>query len=58
MAHFNCSMMMLYTSWAERVMADDESVSHLMVFQVGSTVMMLKISQNYKSIRVTLFFLR
>lgn len=28
-------------------MADDESVSHLIVFQVGPTAMMLKIQENY-----------
>ena len=39
-------------------MADDESVSHLMVFQVGPTVMMLKISQNYKFPSELQFFLR
>jgi len=37
-------------------MADDESVSHLMVFQVGTTVMMLKISQNYQIHQSKQFF--
>lgn len=40
---------MLYTSWAERVMADDESVSHIMVFQMGPIRDdAIRISQHYK----------